>query len=138
MFSWNIQVIRTILVLVHDLEQWERDVVIIRLANELEEFLDFGLAYCGENRQNQSLYQEENFEAMVQLCHKLGYQKLGQELTKSFSTSKCIKFPLYLRGSKPPEQSFSLVPNSYQKLKDAVIRRLEDNPRPFKGPSSGV
>jgi len=84
MFSWNIQVIRSILNRVPDLEQWEHDVVIIRLANELEDFLDFGLAYCGENRRNQALYQEENFETGVQLCFKLGYPKLVYRFNESY------------------------------------------------------
>jgi (p)ppGpp synthase/HD superfamily hydrolase len=136
-FSWNPHTIQMILNRVQDLEQWERDVVVIRLANELEEFLDFGLAYCGEHRRNQALYQEENFDVVIQLSHKLGYSELGHELATTFSATKNIQFPLQLRGSQPSEESFSIVPRSYQILKDAIARRLGSSHDRFNGPPSG-
>ena len=51
-YSRNVNAIRSSIQRAHAFEQWETGIVTIRLANELEDLLDYGLAYCGESRRN--------------------------------------------------------------------------------------
>src|SRR5919106_5061667 len=46
-FDWNKHTIPSIRERVESLSPIERDVLVIRLANELEDHLDFGVLYCG-------------------------------------------------------------------------------------------
>ena len=123
-FAWNVNAIRPIVQRAPAFEQWESNVITIRLANELEDLLDFGLAYCGENRRNQAIYQDSHFDLVIQLATKMNYPKLAQELESAFTANKLIEFPQHLRGENPLEQSFSIVPRSYEKLKAAIAQRL--------------
>ena len=129
-YSWNVNVIRSGIHRAHAFEQWEADVVTIRLANELEDLLDYGLAYCGESRRNQEIYRDSHFDLVVQLAGKIGYPELARELDSTFAATSSIELPRQLRGGDPPEQSFSTVPRSYKKLKEAIAQRLRSSSWP--------
>jgi (p)ppGpp synthase/HD superfamily hydrolase len=129
-YPWNVNSIRSSIQRAHALEQWETDVVTIRLSNELEDLLDYGLAYCGKSRRNQEIYRDSHFDLVVQLADTIGYPELARALESTFAATISIGFPRRLRGNNPLEQSFSTVPRSYKKLKDAIAQRLKSSSGP--------
>lgn len=126
-YSWDVNAIRSSIQRAHDFEQWETGIITIRLANELEDLLDYGLAYSGEGRRRQALYRDSHFDLVVQLADTIGYPELARELESAFTAANTIEFPLQLRGSNPPQQSFSTIPRSYKKLKHAIAQRLRSS-----------
>jgi hypothetical protein len=60
----------------------ERDVVVMRLANELEDHLDLGMLYCGEQKRTWSSG-SERCRLMVDIARRLGFPKLADELQQA-------------------------------------------------------
>ncbi|MDH3280577.1 MAG: AMP-binding protein, partial [Gammaproteobacteria bacterium] len=61
----------------------EKDVLLMRLANELEEYLDLGILHC-EDAKQRVLFCEIYGSYMVDLAAKLGHDDLVQMLTQAF------------------------------------------------------
>ncbi|NJL09588.1 MAG: hypothetical protein HC908_03475 [Calothrix sp. SM1_7_51] len=60
----------------------DRDVLLIRLANELEEYLDNGMLYCGASKQ--TLYSNHAYNLVIEMAEKLGHNSLADEFKKSY------------------------------------------------------
>jgi (p)ppGpp synthase/HD superfamily hydrolase len=107
---------------IDNLESIDRDVLLIRLANELEEFLDFGILYSGEEKRRQ--YVDGYLEKlMVQMAERLGYPALAMEIDKAFAETIRAKIPHALLG-RGKDMSFLVAPQSYQHVMDAVAKRF--------------
>jgi (p)ppGpp synthase/HD superfamily hydrolase len=68
----------------------EKETIIIRLANELEDNLDLGVLFC-VNREARRNYMKNYGPALVGMAEQLGYHALGRELAESHHT--VINFP---------------------------------------------
>jgi (p)ppGpp synthase/HD superfamily hydrolase len=111
-FVWNEQTIPTIYDRLSNLDQIEQDVLLIRLANELEEHLDFGLLYCGVSKQKQ--YSNHAKNLILSMAEKLGKSALATELEKVFreiDSAKSIEFC----SSSNWSSSMLIAPKSYRK-----------------------
>ena len=99
----------------------DRDVLLMRLANELEEFLDLGLHYGGERRRAASSG-ERRCRLMIEMARTLGYPRLAEELARAVdeSASATIESDFLPRRNT----SFVVAPSSYQRLKDLLGKRL--------------
>lgn len=111
--QWNEQTIPAICDHFGALGQIDRSVLLIRLANELEEYLDLGILYCEEARYQE--YINSSRHLMVGMAEKLGFPALTIELLRVFSETALAKIPLELRNQSGQNSSFVLAPNSYQK-----------------------
>jgi (p)ppGpp synthase/HD superfamily hydrolase len=109
---------------IENLQFIDRDVLLIRLANELEEFMDFGILYSGEERRRQSTDGNAVERLMVQMAEKLGYPVLAAEMDKAFSETIRAEIPSALRGGYGQDVSFLIAPQSYQRVMDAVTKRF--------------
>jgi (p)ppGpp synthase/HD superfamily hydrolase len=109
---------------IENLQFIDRDVLLIRLANELEEFMDFGILYRGEERRRQSTDGNAVERLMVQMAEKLGYPVLAAEMDKAFSETIRAEIPSALRGGNGRDVSFLIAPQSYQRVMDAVTKRF--------------
>jgi (p)ppGpp synthase/HD superfamily hydrolase len=109
---------------IENLQFIDRDVLLIRLANELEEFMDFGILYSGEERRRQSTDGNAVERLMVQMAEKLGYPALAAEMDKAFSETIRAEIPSALRGGYGQDVSFLIAPQSYQRVMDAVTKRF--------------
>ncbi len=121
----------TIAVICHEidsLESIDRDVLLIRLANELEEFLDLGILYSGEERRRQSIDADRPIGLMAD---KLGYPALATEINKAFAETIRAEVPHTLRGNGK-DISFLIAPKSYQRVMDAVAKRFVAAEQPDK------
>lgn len=111
--QWNEQTIPAIVDRFDTLTAIDRDVLLIRLANELEEYLDLGLLYCGDIKHQQ--YTNHNSHLMVKMAEKLGFPTLAVELERMLQETASAEIPLELRNQSTQNSSFFIAPNSYQR-----------------------
>ncbi len=128
--KWTKDTAQAIWLEIDNLESIDRDVLLIRLANELEEFLDLGILYSGEERRRQFVHGYVE-KLMVQMAERLGYPALATEIDKAFAETIRTKIPhALLRTGK--DTSFLLAPQSYQRVMDAVAKRFVSADQPDK------
>jgi hypothetical protein len=99
----------------------------MRLANELEEFLDLGLHYGGERRRSASSG-DRRCRLMIEMAQRLGYPRLAEELARIIDESGSAAIETDFLPGQRRNTSFVLAPLSYQRLKDALGRRLAGLP----------
>lgn len=122
--QWNSELIPTIYNGLDTLEPVDRDVLLMRLANELEEYLDLGIFYCGDERRQQTNYVNDSGESMIRIAERLGFPTLATNLAQAFKEAAVADIPLALRRPNAPNYSFLLASQSYQRLMEAVASRL--------------
>ena len=125
---WDLQVAENIYVKLDSLNQFERDVLLIRLANELEDYLDLGILFCGTAKRDQSGYHNSSGRILYNLALRLGYSGLADALkTELERTDIAAEEPRFKTiGSR--DFSFLMPPLSYKRLMDAVAKRLNETP----------
>lgn len=102
----------------------ERDIILIRLANELEEFLDFGILYSGVEKRRHYNYIDGVGKIMLIMAEKLGYPALAKEIEKEFLEVMKVDIPPSIRLTDGRDFSFLIAPQSYQRVMDVVAKRL--------------
>jgi len=120
---WTDHSIRVLSVALDSMAATERDIVLVRLANELEEHLDLGILYCADGRRSQ-VTGEGRCRIMVAMAEGLGFPALAAELDRAFAEVAAASIPRELLGLDPHVSSFLIAPQSYQQLKDGIARRL--------------
>lgn len=104
----------------------EKDVLLIRLANHLEEYVDLGMLYSGHGRQNK--YVSDKNYISVEIAQILGFPSLAAELKTVFDEVSFTTIPPMLANITDHSSSYLLPPKTHQKrfsvfLSDG-IRRL--------------
>lgn len=106
----------------------ERNILLMRLANELEDHLDLGVLYCA-NIESRLRFIKSNGESMIRLLNDLGFPQLAAELETALQETFSGKIVPELQSHY--NYSFLLPPKSYrQKLpvylgqKFILVRRL--------------
>lgn len=126
-FDWNKNTIPAIRERVESLTSIERDVLVIRLANELEDHLDFGVLYCG-NGEKRREYIRSPLNQSVDMARSLGLTALAHELDMAFKDTLAEQLPASLRT--PHDYTFVQPPASHSpRLKVAARRYLDERPR---------
>lgn len=126
-FDWNKHTIPVIRQRVGDLSAIECDVLVIRLANELEDHLDYGVLYCGNGDKRRD-YIRSPLNQSVDMARQLGFGELAEELDRAFRETLAADVPIALRTPndytyvQPPE---SLAP----KTKVAARQFLDHRPK---------
>ncbi len=127
---WYDEAIATIHAGLKAIESRDRDVLLMRLANELEEYLDLGILYSGGEKRQQVNYINENGELMIQMAEELGFPTLASDFAQAFKEAASTEIPPGLRRRQ--NSSFLLAPQTHQRLTEAVARRLAE--RETSGP----
>ena len=126
-FEWNSNTIPGIRDRISSLTPLEREVLVIRLANELEDHLDFGVLYCG-NGEKRRAYIRSPLNQSVDMAQKLGLTELAAELDAAFTATLAADLPAALRN--PHDYTFVQPPASHSpRVKIAVRRFLDSRPR---------
>jgi (p)ppGpp synthase/HD superfamily hydrolase len=120
---WTDQTIRSVSGGLEGIAAIERDVVLMRLANELEEFLDFGILYCGEQRRL-GTSASHRCRLMVEIAERVGFPGLSAELARAIDEVKSATLPVASVRLSARNSSFLLAPQSCQRLKDSLNSRL--------------
>jgi (p)ppGpp synthase/HD superfamily hydrolase len=125
-FDWNSKTIPVIRERVGSLSPSEREVLIIRLANELEDHLDCGVLYCGNGEQRRA-YIRSPLNQSVTMAHALGQPELAEALENAFRETLQAELPATLRN--PHDYTFVQPPLSHRlRLKVALRRYLDARP----------
>ena len=126
-FDWNRNTIPSIRQRVGTLSQIERDVLVIRLANELEDHLDHGVLYCG-NGEKRREYIRSPLNQSVDMARMLGMPELAAELDRAFTETVEADLPDALRN--PHEYTFQQPPASHAPRPKVAVRRfLDERPK---------
>jgi (p)ppGpp synthase/HD superfamily hydrolase len=110
--QWNEQTIPDICDRLNSLDAIDRDVLLIRLANELEEYLDLGIIYCGDVKYQR--YINHSGHLIVKMAENLGFPSLALELERAFNETVAAELPQEIRNQSGYNSSYTLVPNSYR------------------------
>jgi (p)ppGpp synthase/HD superfamily hydrolase len=116
---WNEKSISAICDRFDTLNTIERDVLLIRLTNELEEYLDFGILYCGELKYQR--YVNHSSDPMVEMAEKLGFPTLAKQLITALQETSLAEIPSELRNQSGQNVSFVIAPHSYRKKLSLVF-----------------
>jgi (p)ppGpp synthase/HD superfamily hydrolase len=98
-----------------------RDVLLVRLANELEDHLDLGALYCADaaRRRDQA---SASLHLCVDMAKRLGYPELATALAQAFTENLAADVPMALR--RGDSGSFVVAPASYGLRWPVRLRRL--------------
>jgi (p)ppGpp synthase/HD superfamily hydrolase len=94
-----------------DLDPMARDVLLIRLANELEDLLDSGILYWTE-MSYRCLYRDGRGRMMVEMAEKIGFPRLAGALEDQLQQSAASELPMELRSATGRTSSFLSPPKS--------------------------
>jgi len=101
----------------------EREVLLVRLANELEDHLDLGILYC----RNAAARREEiqrSLHACIELANRIEQPVLAGELSRVFEEVSASEVPDALRH--PEDYTYMLAPASSMPRPAVFIRQLLD------------
>ena len=94
-FPWKAANYHTIFERKPEFAAANRDILIIRVANELEDCLDNGLLYCSERRRKVGI---REVAKCIQLANALRLPKLVEELKRAFVRTRDTDIPPLLAG----------------------------------------
>lgn len=123
LFPWTVETMMALPDRLPTLSQAERCVVLMRLANELEDYADLGMAFCQKN--SQAAIAAE-WDGIVAIAHGLGYTALAEALSTSFQKTATSQIPGVL--CRPEAQSFSYQPLPTPSGVKATLKRLIPSP----------
>lgn len=106
--KWNKSTIPAICDRLNTLNATERQVLLVRLANELEDHLDHGVLYCGNAEQRRD-YIRSSLYLSIEMAHKLGFPTLAAALECNFRDTCSIEIPAAVRTSR--NSSYLLTSN---------------------------
>ena len=110
--KWNSMAISDIGDRLDNLDQIDRDVLLIRLANELEDSLNCGVLYCSDaDRRRQ--YIERWGQDMVEMADRLGFPALASELSGVFKEVTTREIQRELLISSGRDRAYLIAPRSY-------------------------
>ncbi len=98
-------------------------VLLVRLANELEDHLDLGVLYCG-NAQRRRQAIESSLHLCVDLAVKVNQPFLAKELGRAFEEVMSSDVPELLRH--PRDYTYLLPPRSHMPKPGTSVRRVVD------------
>jgi (p)ppGpp synthase/HD superfamily hydrolase len=121
--KWNSHTIHAIHASLHTVSSLDRDVVLIRLANELEDHLDLGILYrSASNLERRQRVLESSKRIMVEIADKLGFPTLATQLAQAFREIESSEVPSELRV--PNAGSLVIVPKSCRRRLSVTFGKL--------------
>jgi (p)ppGpp synthase/HD superfamily hydrolase len=99
----------------------EREVLLVRLANELEDHLDLGVLYCADAGRRRD-HVRASLILCVDMAKRLGFPQLADALARAFRETLSADVPMALR--REDSSSFVVAPASYRLRWPVRLRRL--------------
>jgi (p)ppGpp synthase/HD superfamily hydrolase len=124
---WHAGTIGEIRGRIESLTAAERDVLLIRLANELEDHLDLGILYLGDAERRRE-HMRTHLTSCVDMAERLGFPELAAALTAAFADLEKAEVPVSLRRSE--DASFLVPPASHRTRLRVVASHLIARVRP--------
>jgi (p)ppGpp synthase/HD superfamily hydrolase len=121
MYGWSGRDIRNIRARIDAISPEERSVLVIRLANELEDHLDAGILYCRDAERRED-HLRSSLCLCVEIAERLGIQDLASQLSQTFQQTLSASVSSSLRG--PNHATFSVAPASHRLRLGHALRGL--------------
>jgi (p)ppGpp synthase/HD superfamily hydrolase len=118
-FKWHEETILSTCDRFESLNIAEREILLIRLANELEEYLDLGLLYCGVLKQEQ--YSNRARNLILEMAEKLAGTDFSNKLKQAFQEAELAQIPIEFQNQTNRNYSCVIVPKSYKKRLFVVL-----------------
>jgi (p)ppGpp synthase/HD superfamily hydrolase len=100
----------------------DKAILLIRLCNELEEYLDLGLVYCGEAKKGEYKLRQSQ---ILEICRLLGQRTLAEELALGFERNEAAGIPAWLCNPTGQPATAFLTTASYRRsIPASVVRAL--------------
>jgi (p)ppGpp synthase/HD superfamily hydrolase len=99
----------------------ERDILLIRLANELEDHLDLGILYQGD-AEHRLRYMQTHLASCVAMAEQIGYPDLAARLAATFDEVARAAIPVALRRAEA--ESFRVPPASHRTRLRVLVSHL--------------
>jgi len=125
---WDQQVARSVHDKLDSLNQFEKDIVLIRLANELEDYLDLGILFCGIKKRTQAGYGDLSECIYRTIAQKLGFTELAELWEMEFEKTAIASAQPRFESIGSRDFSFVVPPLSYKRLMDVLVKRLDETP----------
>lgn len=109
MLEWNVRALAALRERLPALAPADREVVLIRLANELDDHLDLGALYCG-NAEHRRGRIGAGLRLAGDLARDLGVPELGASLDRAFDATLSTELPGALRTDRATSFSVSPAP----------------------------
>ncbi len=104
----------------HTLSDAERTVVLLRLANLMEDFLDLGMAYSHKSSKDKQA--DSVLELTAQIAERLDQAELAAELRRVFDENRAARIaPALVREER---SSFTIAPLSHQVRPSVALKQL--------------
>lgn len=120
--EWNHEVAQRLFHKMDSLSRIEQDILLLRLANELEDYLDLGILFCGIEKRAHVDERNCNKKVLYDIARALGYPELAEalraEIEKTAVASEQQRFKTF--GSR--NFSFRSPPLSYKRLMDVLAQ----------------
>jgi hypothetical protein len=106
-------------------DQVTRDAALVRLANELEEYIDLGGCYSNERVRKRIALDQALQNTLMDMARNFDYSDLVTGLADAFKNASCAKIPEVARSQQLSGQSILIPPRTYQKMMQMVISRVD-------------
>lgn len=123
MMDWRPSTANALSVRREALSPGERDVLLIRLANELEDHLDLGVLFCHNASQRKDII-AASLHLCIQLAERIGEPLLAGELQRVFEEVETSEVPEALRH--PQDYTYLLAPASMMSRPAVYVRAVMD------------
>jgi (p)ppGpp synthase/HD superfamily hydrolase len=123
---WTRETISTVHENIAGLNRIEREVLLMRLANELEHQLDLGGIYYAESNKGQERYQQymNSYGPMlISIAERLGFPSLAAEMKVAFDAVFSTRLPLVPLIRSKHHVAYVVVPRSYHERFFVVVWR---------------
>jgi hypothetical protein len=112
-FSWHVKNLHSLLAGERRLSPIEEIVVLIKLADTLEDFLDRGADYAPHRQRGSMKGTDVTWrQSVVDVAKLLGHHALAEQLAEAMFTEHSPAIPDFLRANEPG--SFLVAPNAYR------------------------
>lgn len=97
----------------------DKTIYLIRLADELEGYLDLGFAYYGEGKQRR-MHLEADRPTVLELARQFGFHDLAEELAQAHREADAADIPPELRSGD--NDAHTIAPSSYRRRRRAQFK----------------
>lgn len=112
--KWNSQTIELICNNFDSLNRVDRNVLLIRIANELDDNIDLGALYCPDAERRKA-YISRWGDEITTLAEKLGFPELSAELSRTFTEILSYAIPSALLVNRGNVRVYRILPFSYKR-----------------------
>lgn len=102
-----------------------REAVLLRLANELEEYTDLGVCYCNERARKRISFDQTIQDTLTNMAESLGHETLSTSLADAFRAASGADVPDVARSRESSGKSILIPPRTYQKVMQMVVSRVD-------------